>query len=1753
MTCHVLHAGDGYTYLTEQVATGDVQRQPGDEITAYYQQEGNPPGRWVGRGLADLGVSGEVSEVQMQALFGEGLHPDADARISQRLADGQGVQAAIEAERLGRRFRQYDKQVPLVGEIQAAVERFEQENQRRPTVPERRAIKERTAYALLVAEAPGRAEPSGPEVRQYLRNELGRARQPVAGFDLVFTPVKGVSLLWGLGDHELRATVERVHEQAWQQALEFVEAEGAFTRAGTNGVAQLDTHGLIATAYQHRDSRSGDPNLHTHVAVSNRVLSSDGVWRTLDSRQMHRIAVTASEVYNSHVEDTLARELGVRFEEVSKGGDKRPVREVSGLPQEWLRGFSRRRAQVEVGYDALVADYVRQYGRTPPRTVQMQLAQQATLDTRPGKEGRLPSMGELVAQWHERALVLRPDLDVAETVAGLVHREQEDPPEAAHVVEVDVEQLAGQVVATVAEHRSTWTQYHLRAEVERRVRGYQADSPQQRQDLVEQITTRARDVESLSLEVEPEPVPNLLQRRDGQTVFRRHGMGLLSSEAVLAGEDRLVQAGQTERGASVEAPVRAAVLHQLGQRTGITLNRGQRRLVEHFTGCGRALAVGIGPQGTGKSTAMAAVREVWETTGGRVLGLAPSAAAAAVLSEEIGARAETMQLLTWQWRQGGEVDVAPGDLLLVDEAGMAGTAQLDQLREIAEDRGAVLRLLGDHRQLPAPESGGALRLLVHEIGGVELTEIRRFHDEEEARAVRRVRLGMTSAVDWYAKHHRLHGGVRPAVLEALYRDWQADRADGVTSVMISDDPEAVRELGARAQTELRAAGLVEDRGVALHDETVAGVGDQVVTRRNRRNLRVNRGRDFVKNGDLWRVEAHDEHGRLQVRHLQHGGTTFLDADYVAAFVELGYARTDRRSQGMTVDRSRMHLSPAATRQSATVGLSRGRSENHAYLETDATLSTDEPQVMDGDLYYGYRTRSSEAEALAAVLGRDGAEVSATEQLREAQQAPFRFDYQVPAYDFARQLHRGDDEQQRQAEAEQWVQQAVPEWAASILAEEAWPALHALLRDVAESGHDPAELLAACAGERELDTAESVAQVLHYRVSAEMPEPAPTPERPAQLPGWIVSPPAPELDEDRSQAEAELGEWVRARAQALAERVETLGQQVAQQRPPWSTALGEVPEDPLERDRWQLHAGQVAAYREWAGVPDGDTSLLGPAEQGRAQRAQDWVQRYLALPDPRVVEQPSPEADDRTDSDDPLEEEVSAQTSEAVLDAARRWAAEHSAEPAAAAAPARIPAPGVDAHVDQAAEINAAAAAYYTAQLEQTPRAQDYLQSRLPDVDAARARFTLGYAPAGWRGLVDHLRAQGYDDQALLDAGVASTSRTGGLIDRFRDRLMLGWHDEHGRLAGFTGRDLSGTHPAKYLNTPATSLFDKSELVFGVFEQRQVLAEGATPVIVEGAFDAIALHTADPQRSDIAPVTASGTAVTARHLDTLQRTASSEQLVIGLDQDAAGQAAAARTVDRAVQRWSDTRVVTLPEGFDPADWVASHDQAREALPPYTDRQQQRPAARWLAEQAVETYFAGSRLEHQQEVEGQLGAARAAAAALAPVERTEAMRAGLQVAQRLELVETSHMASLLADARTQQEQAQYQSETQKSPQTPGIPGGRPTVQAETEHGPTPPRQERDVASLANRARALREHAANRAAATSSEQQADTAGQTSRPTARGDHRDEHQRQAEHDEQRRREEQRRADEQRHRQERERQAEQQRQAEQGREEGLER
>jgi len=207
MTLHRLGAGDGYTYLTWQTASNDALRGRLG-LSEYYAASGNPPGRWLGAGAHGLGVDGEVSESQMRHLFGEGLHPDS-------------------GEQLGRRLFVF-----------------------RPT-EERVEVK-----VAELREELGR-EPDAAAVERIRVGELLRERQAVAGWDCVFTPVKSASVLWALAGQDVRWEVEEAHREAWENVLATMETEVALTRVGTNGIAQVQTQGLTAAAFVHRDSRCG--------------------------------------------------------------------------------------------------------------------------------------------------------------------------------------------------------------------------------------------------------------------------------------------------------------------------------------------------------------------------------------------------------------------------------------------------------------------------------------------------------------------------------------------------------------------------------------------------------------------------------------------------------------------------------------------------------------------------------------------------------------------------------------------------------------------------------------------------------------------------------------------------------------------------------------------------------------------------------------------------------------------------------------------------------------------------------------------------------------------------------------------------------------------------------------------------------------------------------------------------------------------------------------------------------------------------------------------------------------------------------------------------------------------------------------------------------------------------------------------------------------------------------------------------------
>jgi ATP-dependent exoDNAse (exonuclease V) alpha subunit len=208
------------------------------------------------------------------------------------------------------------------------------------------------------------------------------------------------------------------------------------------------------------------------------------------------------------------------------------------------------------------------------------------------------------------------------------------------------------------------------------------------------------------------------------------------------------------------------------------------------------LQLAIASAGAGKTTAMRALTLAWTQDGGQVLGLAPSAAAAAVLAEQTGIRSDTVAKLTWS-RQHGELPdwaaaVGRSTLLIIDEAGMADTVSLDSAVQFAIGRGASVRLVGDDQQLAAIGAGGVLRDIKHTHGALQLTELHRFTDRAEAQASLGLREGGPSALGFYLDHGRVHVGDLAKVTEDAFAAWISDRAGGLDAIMLAPAPRARR-------------------------------------------------------------------------------------------------------------------------------------------------------------------------------------------------------------------------------------------------------------------------------------------------------------------------------------------------------------------------------------------------------------------------------------------------------------------------------------------------------------------------------------------------------------------------------------------------------------------------------------------------------------------------------------------------------------------------------------------------------------------------------------------------------------------------------------------------------------------------------------------------------------------------------------------------------------------------------------------------
>ncbi|MCJ2005549.1 MobF family relaxase, partial [Methylobacterium sp. J-092] len=527
-----------------------------------------------------------------------------------------------------------------------------------------------------------------------------------AGQDCTLTPGKSVSVLWMAGTPEQRAAIEAAHHSAVERALAFVEAEGLVSvRTGAGGVERHRPSDLIIARFDHYTTREGDPNIHTHCvfinisgapthAMSRRYKSQTHL--TIEVEQLYAYQVCVGAAYRAALAEDLHQRFGLHYREAGRG-----QWEVAGLPEALLATFSKRSEQI--------LDYAGAGATAAQREV-------AALATRRGKH-ELPTGFELEARWRDELAVgaidpwlavRHPGRDPTLAIAAEHEADREtpfDPPE------VPGDTPVAQAASALFRHESVIT----------------------RKDLL-QRSFEIAGVQGLGIGVIEAELANL--QRDGTLLplataeMVPGASACWTSPGIAACEAAMLRAADRPLERTWIAP--EAVAAALAQDT--RLSAEQAEAVRHAAGPDGVSLLEAGA-GTGKTTTAAVLVAAAHNSGMRVIGLAPSWVAAEELGRSTGIRAQA--IARWRHdraratRSNAEpgTDAAPLDrdiLVLVDEAGMVGSRDLEAILSAAQAAGAKVVLVGDRRQLASVAGASGLRAVAEVIGrSAVLGEVRR--------------------------------------------------------------------------------------------------------------------------------------------------------------------------------------------------------------------------------------------------------------------------------------------------------------------------------------------------------------------------------------------------------------------------------------------------------------------------------------------------------------------------------------------------------------------------------------------------------------------------------------------------------------------------------------------------------------------------------------------------------------------------------------------------------------------------------------------------------------------------------------------------------------------------------------------------------------------------------------------------------------------------------------------------------------------
>ncbi|HXH79281.1 MobF family relaxase [Nocardioides sp.] len=735
----------------------------------------------------------------------------------------------------------------------------------------------------------------------------GRLRKDPNALRFVEVTINGPKT-WSLAaalHPEISAALDAAQDRAAAEIVGWV-AQHATTRVGPRDrQVQVPVERIEAAVIRHYTSRAGDPHRHLHLQINARVWAA-GAWRGL-----HSVGIRDSiEAINGIGHAAVAANPEFRSVLAAHGFTLDPesgeIRELAP----YAGAFSARTAQIRRNVDRYEAGWRSEHpGEEPGPRLREAWDQRAWADARPDKI--VPRDGaELVARWTEE-------------LRDLGYRDPDHPVllDATRVGWIDRDGAADWVISQLGAKRSAWNTADIRGHVEVLLAetGLVAE-PAARIELAEDITARAL-----------EQCAPLLLRPDVPEHVRAY-----TSPHVLDVEAEIIarMAGRADR------PARRV---RIVGRGLVRIDPTQAAVVGTLCGDGQLLVV-EGAAGAGKTTALRSVQTLLARQGRRMVVVTPTLKAAEVASVETGAEGHSAAWLIhqhgWRWDNEGHwirrpdptpatgAQLRPGDLLLVDEAGMLDQDTARALLTIADKAGARVALVGDRHQLPAVGRGGVLDHAIawaHPSAVVSLDTVHRFADADYAALSLRMRTGSNPADVFDELSRRDHIVIHPSEVE---RTAALAEAGAAGAIVIADTREQVADLNAAIRDHRHASQSTAhgEQVVTTARGEQIGLGDHVATRRNNRDLQV-------ANRQTWTVAEIGQDGSLVLR--GHGRDREITPDYAARFLELAYATTVHGAQGETVDSAHVVIGEHTGAAAAYVAMTRGRESNTAHVVAES--------------------------------------------------------------------------------------------------------------------------------------------------------------------------------------------------------------------------------------------------------------------------------------------------------------------------------------------------------------------------------------------------------------------------------------------------------------------------------------------------------------------------------------------------------------------------------------------------------------------------------------------------------------------------------------------------------------------------------------------------------------------------------------------------------------------------------------------------